>query len=242
MTDLFPKALLLDLDDTILDDSGSVTSAWWEVCEEAAARRSGLSAANLVEEIFRVRDWYWADPERHRVGRQNLRAASADIVNQALRSLGVENPALAHTIANAYRDRRDAAQGLFPGARETLAALVERGFPLALITNGAAASQRAKIERFDLAKYFQHVLIEGEFGAGKPDARVYHHALEMLGATAERTWMVGDNLEWEILAPSRLGLGTVWIDRHGNGVPSESPARPDFIIRSLEELLGLTDR
>ena len=241
MTDRrIPDALLLDLDDTILDDSGSVTSAWWEVCAEAAGPL-GLAPDNLCQAIFRVRDWYWSDPERHRVGRQTLRAASADIVNRALQSLGHDDPELGRAIAIAYRDRRDAAQCLLPGAREALATLGERGFPLALITNGAAPSQRAKIERFDLAKYFQYILIEGEFGAGKPDQRVYHHALEMLGSTADDTWMVGDNLEWEIVAPSRLGLGTVWVDRNGFGVPAGSLAQPDHIVRSLSELPRLLE-
>ena len=42
---------------------------------------------------------------------------------------------------------------------------------LAMITNGASATQRAKIERFHLAPYFDHILIEGELGFGKPEPR-----------------------------------------------------------------------
>jgi putative hydrolase of the HAD superfamily len=42
-----------------------------------------------------VREWYWSDPGRHRVGRLDLFAARREIVVISLRELGVEDPALA---------------------------------------------------------------------------------------------------------------------------------------------------
>ena len=69
------------------------------------------------------------------------------------------------------------------------------------MTNGAADTQRAKVERFELAHRFHHIQIEGEHGFGKPEERAYLHAMEALGVTAPETWMIGDNLEWEITVP-----------------------------------------
>jgi putative hydrolase of the HAD superfamily len=127
---------------------------------------------------------------------------------------------------------------LFPDAVEVLGTL--RAFPvtLALITNGEKGEQRAKIERFALAPYFSTILVEGEFGAGKPDERVYRHTLEQLGIAPHEAWMVGDNLEWDVLGPQRVGVRGIWRDSHGTGLPSASPVRPDRIIRSLHELLA----
>jgi putative hydrolase of the HAD superfamily len=96
--------------------------------------------------------------------------------------------------------------------------------------------QRDKIARFDLERLFDVIVIEGEFGVGKPDARVYRHALSALGTPPEAAWMVGDNLEWDVTAPMRLGLRAVWIDRNGDGLPPGHGVRPDRIIRSLAEL------
>jgi hypothetical protein len=45
-----------------------------------------------------------------------------------------------------------------------------------------------------------------EHGFGKPEERAYNHAMEVLGVGPDETWMVGDNLEWEIVAPQRLGI------------------------------------
>jgi putative hydrolase of the HAD superfamily len=48
-----------------------------------------------------------------------------------------------------------------------------------------------------LARFFDCIIVESEFGAGKPDERVYRHALAQLQAPAAGTWIVGDNLEWD---------------------------------------------
>jgi putative hydrolase of the HAD superfamily len=105
------------------------------------------------------------------------------------------------------------------------------------VTNGASEAQRAKIDRFDLASRFDHIQIEGEHEFGKPDERAYLHALRQLGVDARDTWMVGDNLEWEVAAPQRLGIFGIWFDAAGRGLPRDTHIRPDRIVASLSELL-----
>jgi hypothetical protein len=78
--------------------------------------------------------------------------------------------------------------------------------------------------------------IEGEHGFGKPEERAYNHAMEVLGVGPHETWMVGDNLEWEIMAPQRLGIYAIWHDGYGVGLPPNSPIRPDRIIRRMSLL------
>ena len=124
-----------------------------------------------------------------------------------------------------------------PGAIGTLQRVREAGARLALVTNGAGQAQRAKIDQFGLGPLFDYILIEGEFGVGKPDERVYLHVLRQLDAEPAETWMVGDNLEWEVAAPQRLGIFGIWFNPSGSGLPSEGTVRPDRIIRALPELL-----
>jgi putative hydrolase of the HAD superfamily len=126
---------------------------------------------------------------------------------------------------------------VFPGARETLDSLRALCVRLALVTNGAAEVQRGKLTRFALERHFDHIQIEGEHGFGKPEERAYTHAMTALGVAAHETWMVGDNLEWEVVAPQRLGIHAIWYDGAGTGIPVGSPIRPDRIVRSLPELL-----
>ena len=126
---------------------------------------------------------------------------------------------------------------LFDGTIEALEALRAAGVRMALVTNGGKEFQRAKIERFDLERHFDHVLIEGEFGVGKPEDAVYLHLLEYFAVTPAEAWMIGDNLEWEVVAPQRHGIRGIWFDGHDQGLPADSPVRPDAVVRSLDELL-----
>jgi putative hydrolase of the HAD superfamily len=144
---------------------------------------------------------------------------------------------LAARLANRFTAYREEEMFVFPSAHETIDALKGLGIKLALVTNGAAGPQRAKVERFALSHRFDHVQIEGEHGFGKPEERAYLHAMEALGVTAPETWMIGDNLEWEVVAPQRLGIYAIWIDVHGDGLPEGSTVKPDRIIRSLTDLL-----
>jgi putative hydrolase of the HAD superfamily len=50
--------------------------------------------------------------------------------------------------------------------------------------------------------------------------------------------MVGDNLEWEVEVPQRLGIYAIWMDAHGDGLPADSKVTPNRIVRSLTELLS----
>ena len=231
-----PTALLLDLDDTILDDSSLVHDSWRGACAAHADRFAPLDPAVVVDAIRKSSKWFWDDPDRHREGRLQLNGARREVVRLALVELGVENPELAACIADAYSHRRHIAMAPLPDAIDTVRWLRESGRSLALLTNGAAAAQRNKIARFDLVDLFDVILVEGELGFGKPDERVYARALSTLGVQPADAWMVGDNLEWDVAAPQKLGMRGVWIDPYGRGVPDESRVKPDFIVRSLADL------
>jgi putative hydrolase of the HAD superfamily len=144
---------------------------------------------------------------------------------------------LAIRLADRFTAYREEQMFVFPGAHDAIDALKALGVKLALVTNGAAGIQRAKVERFALTHRFDHIQIEGEHGFGKPDERAYLHAMQALGVSAPETWMIGDNLEWEVEVPQRLGIYAIWIDVHGQGLPANSVVKPDRIIRSLTELL-----
>jgi putative hydrolase of the HAD superfamily len=231
--------LLLDLDDTIVADAVTVEECWEVTCRGFANRIGGLPAEELVSEILEHSAWYWGDAERHRRGRLDLVRARTEVVASVVERLGVGSPELAAEIAIDYSRQRDERLRPFPGAVEAICGLRSRGLRLALLTNGAAEAQRAKIDRWQLAGHFECIAVEGELGFGKPDARVYRHALEQLGVQATEAWMVGDNLEWDVAAPQRLGIAGVWVDVRGTGVPEGAPAKPARVIRALAELPAL---
>ena len=236
MKDSVPKAILLDLDDTILLFDSVSSDVWRQVCEQFVDRLNGASPGELFNAIEDYRRWFWSDPARHRQGRLDLEAAWRHVAEEAFKRLGIEAPSVLDEVARAYAAERQAAVRPLPGALEALATLREKGVRLALVTNGGGEQQKRKILRFGLSRFFDAVVIEGEFGAGKPDPRVFRFALEKVGSTPAEAWMVGDNLEYDIAGAQGIGIHAVWVDTDGAGLPDSSSVRPDRIIGSLAEL------
>ena len=232
-----PKAILFDLDDTILRFSASGEECWRDVCEKFAPRIEGVTSEELFDTVRAHAQAYWTQPQLPPSKRLDLPSSRREHVAESLRSLGIAGPGIAVEIADAFSASRDSWLTPFPGAVETLERLQERGVRLALITNGAAEPQWRKINRFRLARLFDSIVVEGEFGVGKPDPRVYHHAMDVLGVTATDTWVVGDNFGWEVEAPQALGIRAVWCDHRAEGIPSHETAVPDRIVNAISELL-----
>lgn len=236
-----PRAILFDLDDTLLSAYADPERAWHSVLQEFATQLAPLDSARLVNELTAYSNEFWSNPDQHRYWRLRLHEARCQIVGTVFKRLSSEGFSLEDELATAialrFNQFREEQMFLFPGARETLQTLRDAGVQLALVTNGPSELQRAKITRFDLARYFHHIQIEGEHGFGKPEERAYIHAMQTLAVEAHETWMVGDNLEWEVAAPQRLGIHAIWHDTRARGLPEYSHVRPDRIIRNLHELL-----
>ena len=236
MSEPRPRAILFDLDDTILEYDGNADQVWHSVVAEHAGSLAGLDVERFIAALNEYREWYWGDPERHRRGRLDLPLARREVVRGAFDVLGLTTPAVADEIAHAYSVQRELEVSPFPGAIETLNYIRAQGIRMALVTNGTSAMQRGKIERFGLESCFDYILIEEEFGVGKPDERVYLHAIAQLEASPAESWMVGDNLEWEVATPQRLGIFSIWVDSTGAGLPETANVAPDRIIHTLSSL------
>jgi putative hydrolase of the HAD superfamily len=235
-----PRAMLIDMDDTILSAYGRPEIAWNHVASEFADALAPVPPRQAAAAILTFARNFWATAEP--AWRLRLEEARRVAVRGGFAALAAGgHPRLSDDLANRIADRfnryREEEMFVFPGAHEAIDELRTLGVKLALVTNGAADTQRANVVRYALAHRFDHVQIEGEHGFGKPDERAYLHAMQALGVTARETWMIGDNLEWEVEAPQRLGIYAIWMDVHGDGLPEGSTVKPDRIIRSLTELV-----
>lgn len=231
------KAIFFDLDGTLLDWETGIEEAWLAACELGCGRLHGLDAGTLREAIRSRATWFWSDAERAREGRMEIPVASRTIVRTAMADLGIDNVDVAHAVADDYRARRDAVLSLYEAALPLLESVRSRGLRTALVTNGGAQMQRDKVVRFGLARYFDCIVIEGEFGCGKPDERVFHHAMASCAVEPADAWMIGDNLEADIAPAVTLGLSTIWVNASGDGLPDGAATRPHRIVRSIAELL-----
>ena len=240
MTHRHPKAILFDLDDTILDYDSVADRSWKQVCEAVSPKLPGLGTEELFAALKAKSQWFWSDTDRHLRGRRDLMAARIEIVSLALKGLESDDLAISQEISISYEKIRTELITPRPGAIETLRQLHHDGIKLGLITNGAKEPQRAKIERFGLEPLFDSIVIEGEFGIGKPDPSVYEHSMEKLGANPRQTWMIGDNLYFDVGAAQELDIWGIWVDWRRSGLPTDSKVTPDRIVHFISELLDPT--
>jgi len=235
-----PRAMLIDMDDTILSAYGRPEIAWNTIAKEFADELAPLPPELIATTVLAFARNFWANAEA--AWRMKLAEARHLTVKGGFAALAAEGHRalpgdLAIRIADRFTAYREEEMFVFPGAHEAIDKLKALGVKLALVTNGAADTQRAKVERFELAHRFHHIQIEGEFGQGKPELAVYRHALERLGCDACDAWMVGDNYEWEVEAPQKLGVRGIWYDPFDAGIPAHATAKPTRVIKRLGELL-----
>lgn len=241
MADL-PRAILFDLDDTLIRAYAQPVEAWTRLLHIFSADLEAHDPAAIdrvrvvVMEEARA---FWSDALQAAKWRLDVAGARRLSVRRAFVRLGRADEGLADRIADAFTEMRRQEYRLYPDAHATVDALRSAGVRLALVTNGAGHVQREKIERFELAHRFHHIQIEGEFGRGKPEPDVYRHALERLGVGPGDAWMVGDNYEWEVEAPQKLGLCGIWYDPYHAGVPAHATQQPARIIHRLGELVEI---
>lgn len=234
---MLPEAILFDLDDTLISYDGASDTAWLEISRGyVEAARPAFDHETMLTALEKQRRWFWDDPERHRIGRQDLLAARREIIRETLLRLGVTDPAVPDRLAADFSDVQDRLVCLFPGTIRALERLQRIGMRMAVITNGTVRLQQAKIDRFGLGPFFEFIQIEEAAGVGKPDSRAYLLALDRLRLEARQVWMVGDNLVWDVQGAQRLGIFAIWNDFRGRGLPRDSGIVPDRIIRHIGEL------
>jgi putative hydrolase of the HAD superfamily len=231
-----PRVLLFDLDDTLLVYGSGGGDPWRDLAVDFIDRLD-VPLDPLVEAIDVARKAFWLDPATGSLGRLDMLGSRRTIVGRALVALDCDRKSIGDELADAYTWYREGAVAPLPGAVETLEALRARGHRLGLVTNGGRVFQRRKIERFDLAQYFDDIRVEGEQGLGKPHPQAFERALAALDARPEEAWMVGDNLSADIGGAQALGIRGVWVDAHRTGLPEEAPAQPDRIVEAVSELL-----
>lgn len=251
------KAVLLDLDETILHDEAA-TEAAFAATAALAAERARVDPRQLIEAVLRESALLWAEgphPEWcHGIGTSEVEGLRSRFLGdhphwkematwgpgfrfgswqRALAACSVDDDELARELDARFGQERAATNPFIDGAEEALAELGKR-YRLALVTNGIPDVQRTKVERTGLAALCDVMIVSGELGYGKPDPRVYAETLRRLGVSADESIMVGDNFRRDVAGAQDAGIRGVWISI---GRPSPDPSvTPWLIIESLAEL------
>jgi putative hydrolase of the HAD superfamily len=182
------RAVLFDAGDTLIRlraDSGALLRAAAgnlgvrvEPTAVAEVWRGVLAAAATPEELAKGRD---LSAERHRQVWTDLYARSgaddlATGLSDALYELTVD----------------PGSWEAFPDTAATLRGLRERGIPVGVVSD-TGFDLRPVFDRLELSPWIDALVLSCEYGACKPEPRVFRDACAELGVEPTSTLMVGDN-------------------------------------------------
>jgi phosphoserine phosphatase len=248
------RALLVDLDDTLVVEEAAAVASFAATARAAAERHPIDAAALAIDARARARELWRAGPTypfcqrigissweglwcRYEGDGDELRAWAPEFRREAWRRAladhGIEDEALASELGERFGAERRARCETFADAAPALDAL-RASHAIVLVTNGASCLQREKLAASGLADRLDAVVVSGDVGRGKPDAAIFAHALRAVGSEPGEAVMVGDNLEKDVDGALAAGLRAVWLNRDGKERPA---GRPDVReIASLDEL------
>jgi FMN phosphatase YigB (HAD superfamily) len=224
------KAILFDLDGTILLDSRSPVEQFCIFCERLGHAFNGDTARRLE----RWQHEYWAT--RHQVeadlaehGQDKFWLAYNVRQLQFLSVLGPLDD-YARQIDAWFHDEYVYTPVVPDDVRPTLTHLRDSGITLGLVSNRSTPLGPITLEH-NLADLFEFTLSAGEAACWKPEPGIFHRAIALANATPEAAVYVGDNYFADVLGARGAGLLPILIDRR-----NIFPDADCTVIKGIDEL------
>lgn len=256
------KAVIFDLDDTLLWDQKSVKKAFESTCllakekygvdpekleetvrNEARVLYSSYETYNFTQMIgINPFEGLWGnfldEGENFRRMKEIVPTYRRDAWTKGLLSLGFDDTDFGAQLAETFPLERKKHPFVYEDTFSVLDGLKGK-YKLLLLTNGSPDLQNTKLAITpEIAPYFDSIVISGSIGRGKPDPSIFEHAIKQLNVSIDEAIMVGDNLMTDILGASRVGMKSVWINREKK---ERNEVVPDYEIRQLDELFEVLD-
>jgi len=193
-------ALLVDLDDTLMDDRQAMARAVLQLrAKRELVARGAAGDGELAARWDELGRRLWAQCAAGEIGfveqrRMRLRETFCLALSDGDADL----------LFGDYLAFYEQHWALLPGAEEFLASTEH--LPRAIITNGQRAQVQKKLGKLGLESRFQAIVTPQDCGAKKPDPKIFLYALERLGVSPQSALMVGDNLASDIDPALALGM------------------------------------
>ena len=101
----------------------------------------------------------------------------------------------------------------FPETIEVLDELSESGYKIVMLSNTDCFSIEDIIEKYDMKKYFDIIILSYEVNMLKSNPRIFQKVVDELGMTKEDVVMVGDSIESDIIGAKKAGVDAILVDR-----------------------------
>ncbi len=122
----------------------------------------------------------------------------------------------------------------FDDVVEGMTALRSAGWTTIALTNSAAPSINAQVDRAGLRDLFDHVISVDAVEVFKPSPIPYRHALTVAGVEPEEAWMIASH-DWDLAGARAVGMSTAYISRPYMSYASAYPG-PDLAVDNFVAL------
>ncbi len=240
------KAILFDLDDTLIDWSQAIMG--WPDCTYSHLEKvfnsinkqiPSVELEDFFQVISRVREQMWSDSS-HTLKAPQL----AKLLSTSLHILGLPPEFInEEQLLIAYDWQPVKGELLFPDVHEALSVIQSYNLKTAVVTNSSEPMWMRDIElaRFDLLKYFPHCrTASADVGFLKPHPSIFEVTLSCLNVNANEAVFIGDNPGADIVCAQQLGIRAVLRLPKQNRIIAQQDIA-DGVIESLHELFPLLD-
>lgn len=227
--------LFIDFDDTLYDTHGNAVLALHELFDAMQLERWFPDPQVFYDRYWEANIDLWTSYSRGEITRDYL------IVERFRRPLSYgrglhPTEQLCLEASDRFLDFCSTKPGLVEGARTLVDYLLRQGYRLHLCSNGFHEVQYKKLRACGLDGCFDHVILSEDAGHNKPAPEFFDYALRQSGAVRERTLMIGDNFQTDILGAKRAGLATAYYNRYPE-FPAPEPV--DYEVTKLTQLMRI---
>uniref|UniRef100_A0A8C6ULR7 N-acetylneuraminic acid phosphatase n=1 Tax=Neogobius melanostomus TaxID=47308 RepID=A0A8C6ULR7_9GOBI len=229
------KAIIFDLDNTLIDTSNAGVVALQKVGELLKSTLNlNDGAVETICDTFKqklytevldsaagksiddIRTVHWEEAIRETAGAQQMSESLGSDCYKLWKSSRLQLLTMSLEVQALLRDLRTK-------------------YRLLLLTNGEAQTQREKVEVSSCEEFFDAVVVGGEQEEQKPSISIFRLCFEMLGVQARDCVMVGDSLDTDIEGGLKAAVrATVWIKT--TWATESDSIKPHYTISDVLEL------
>ncbi|MAL19086.1 MAG: HAD family hydrolase [Balneola sp.] len=232
MSQLNPKFIYFDLDDTLLDHKKAERAGLRDV-HQHFDMFEGISENQLLDTYHHINKGLWEEYGRGEIDRHELHRRR---FSETLVELGLDksmHEEAGKVYMNYYRNHWE----WIDGAKDAYDKIAKK-YKVGIITNGFAETQRLKIDQFQLRETARQIVISEDVGVMKPDPKIFDHSTELAGVNRGEILYVGDSFTSDVTGGAKAGWKVAWYTRS----PVEQGYKlADLIFDDFDELLKSLD-
>jgi len=126
---------------------------------------------------------------------------------------------------------------LYPDAAEAVAKVKNRGLQTAIVTTIARFKFQKAIKPIE--NLFDFICTGYEAKCDKSNPKMYKTILQTLGLKPEEAVVIGDDIQYDILLPKKMGLHAILLDRE---MKNQGSTAPDAIAKDLRVAIELLNK